>query len=192
MKHVICRIELYSDWHCGAGISSGADLDLLTVKDRNGLPYIPGKTLKGLLKDAASALADCGACTPQFIEAVFGKEAVDKEQVRAEHSKSGACVFSDATLSERAQKGIVDGNGAKLLFRKIASTAIDDNGQAKDHSLRKTETAVPMTLFAEIRNIPDGCEEQLEKSMKYIKRLGSGRNRGLGRCDITMLKGGAQ
>ena len=29
---IIYKIEFFSDWHCGSGLSSGADVDLLVVK----------------------------------------------------------------------------------------------------------------------------------------------------------------
>ena len=45
IDYTIC---FFSPWHCGSGTSAGADVDELVVKDKNGMPYIPGKTLKGL------------------------------------------------------------------------------------------------------------------------------------------------
>ena len=41
------KVEFYSDWHCGSGLSSGSDIDSLVIKDEDGLPFVPGKTLKG-------------------------------------------------------------------------------------------------------------------------------------------------
>lgn len=40
------KIEFFSNWHCGSGLAAGADVDALVVKDCNGLPYVPGKTIK--------------------------------------------------------------------------------------------------------------------------------------------------
>lgn len=48
MKDLNIKIEFFSPWHCGSGLSAGADADSLVIKDTNGLPYIPGKTIKGL------------------------------------------------------------------------------------------------------------------------------------------------
>ena len=45
-------IEFYSDWHCGSGLASGAEADAVVIKDRDGLPYVPGKTIKGLVREA--------------------------------------------------------------------------------------------------------------------------------------------
>lgn len=51
-KTINITIRFFSQWHCGSGTSAGADVDELVVKDKNGMPYIPGKTLKGLIREA--------------------------------------------------------------------------------------------------------------------------------------------
>lgn len=45
-------IKFHTDWHCGSGLAAGADVDALVVKDKNRLPFIPGKTIKGLVREA--------------------------------------------------------------------------------------------------------------------------------------------
>ena len=50
------KIEFFSNWHCGSGLAAGADVDALVIKDKDGLPYVPGRTIKGLLRDAATEL----------------------------------------------------------------------------------------------------------------------------------------
>ncbi len=65
----------------------------------------------------------------------------------------------------------------------------DENGIAKDHSLRSEEVVVPCTLYASITGVPENIYEILTNSFGLIKRLGQKRNRGLGRCDIK--EGGA-
>ena len=47
-------IKFYNEWHCGSGLAAGADVDLLVIKDKNGLPFVPGKTMKGLMREAAT------------------------------------------------------------------------------------------------------------------------------------------
>ena len=74
----------------------------------------------------------------------------------------------------------------KNLYRKISSTAIDKDGQTKEHSLRKIEVTVPLILFAEICNCED--IDKMKMCLQYIKRLGLNRNRGLGRCDMTIVE----
>jgi CRISPR/Cas system CMR subunit Cmr4 (Cas7 group RAMP superfamily) len=62
------KIEFLSDWHCGSGLSSGSDLDSLCIKDELNLPFVPGKTLKGLLHEAAEVIS----IDSSLIKAIFG------------------------------------------------------------------------------------------------------------------------
>ena len=67
------KIKFYSDWHCGSGLSSGADLDLLVIKDKDGLPFVPGKTIKGLLLEAVEEINELsGQKFNADIQEVFG------------------------------------------------------------------------------------------------------------------------
>ena len=39
-------------------------------------------------------------------------------------------------------------------------------------------------------NVPDNMEEILAKGLKFIKRVGVNRNRGLGRCSLSVIEKG--
>jgi CRISPR/Cas system CMR subunit Cmr4 (Cas7 group RAMP superfamily) len=55
-KTIEYQIEFFSEWHCGSGLAAGADVDALVVKDKDKLPFVPGKTIKGLIREAADVL----------------------------------------------------------------------------------------------------------------------------------------
>ena len=187
MVDIIYKIQLLSDWHCGSGLAAGADVDQLVIKEKN-FPFIPGKTLKGLLKDAAITLKDVNAVDTEFIKKIFGMEASSAQTTQdAINSIKGNSNFSNAELTENLKNQLK--NKTDYLYRKISSTAIDKNGIAEEHSLRRYEVVVPVTLFAKISNVDKGNIENIENCMKMVKRLGTGRNRGLGRCDISIVKG---
>lgn len=171
------KIKFYSNWHCGSGLAAGADVDALVVKDSDGLPYVPGRTIKGLLRDAATELG----YDESSIVKVFGK-AGDRE------NQTGCAFFGNAVLPEHEAKEIVKGQLASHLYQTFASTAIDDNGIAKDNSLRRIETVVPCSLEGSVSGVDSSEEKMLKEAMKYIKRLGTGRNRGYGRCNIELRK----
>ena len=42
-------IKFLDYWHLGSGDSAGSMYDSIVVKDKFGLPYVPGKTVKGKL-----------------------------------------------------------------------------------------------------------------------------------------------
>ena len=63
---------------------------------------------------------------------------------------------------------------------------LSPNGIAKEGSLRRIEVTIPLTLEAEILNVPTELKELLIEALSMVKRLGVNRNRGLGRCSLTV------
>lgn len=182
MENIRYEIKFYTYWHCGSGLAAGADVDLLPVKDRQGLPYVPGKTIKGLVRDAAETICELQGLKVDLNEC-FGFFD-DKDGKR-----QGLTFFSNAVLDEPDRRYVVASKSQEYLYKSMASTAIGADGVAKEHSLRKMEVVVPCTLVGEIRNVPDGCADVVRKSLGYVKRLGQSRTRGLGRCDIMVKEG---
>jgi len=165
------EIRFLDYWHLSSGLSAGAKLDSNVLKDNEELPFIPGKTLKGLVKEMAELLEDI-----HFIKDCFGEEGVDM----------GACYFANTTLKDDVKKQIVGNNLQNNLYDEISSTKIE-NGIAVDNSLREIEVVIPLTLYGEIGDIPDEYEAQMKKALKMVKRMGLNRNRGLGRCQVEVI-----
>jgi CRISPR/Cas system CSM-associated protein Csm3 (group 7 of RAMP superfamily) len=176
MSNIKYKIEFFTDWHCGSGLSSGADLDLLVIKDKDRLPFVPGKTIKGLVREAAEEILKFRKQPLDEIKNVFGEEG----------KSQGRTFFTNAALPEDMRKAIIKDNLQEYLYRSVASTAIDDNGIAKEHSLRKMQVTVPCTLVGEILDVPEDFVASIENGLKFIKRLGQNRNRGLGRCSFQL------
>ena len=61
------KVTFLDYWHLSSGLSAGAKLDSTVTRDENGLPYIPGKTIKGLIKEQSN--------NNKFLEICFGEEA---------------------------------------------------------------------------------------------------------------------
>lgn len=179
MKDTISyTITFYAQWHCGSGTSAGADLDALVIKDKNEMPFIPGKTLKGLIREAVENLIQLEgkAELATEVEAAFGKEG----------ERTGCLHFSNAKLEDREYDAIVSHKAQQYLYNKVTTTSIDKDGVAKDHSLRSMETVVPCTLEAEISDVPTELRDTIVRAFGLIKRMGLKRNRGLGRCEIKV------
>lgn len=185
------EIKLLSDWHVGSGLTAGAESDAEVLKDAKGLPYIPGKTIKGLLKDALNEMPDKQA-NREIIKKLFGWEIEEASSER----HNGQLYFSNATLP-REEHGEISKQLAEFLYRNITSTTIDDKGVAKPKTLRTMEMCMPVTLQGEIKCFENGQarieltqEEKalIEKALKWTRRLGVNRNRGLGRCQFVITK----
>ena len=181
------KIEFFDLWHCGSGLSAGADVDALVIKDKDNLPYIPGKTLKGLIREAVEELIslrdEWKNCETLFV-GFFGNS--EDKPVGSAEMKRGVGFFTDAHINVDEAKQITDNNLSAFLYKNIASTAIDSNGIAEKGSLRRIEVTIPLTLEADILNIPDELKDLLIEALSMVKRLGVNRNRGLGRCSLTV------
>ncbi|MGM0944695.1 MAG: RAMP superfamily CRISPR-associated protein [Bacteroidota bacterium] len=176
-------IHFYSDWHAGSGLSAGAEADAVVIKDSNGFPYIPGKTLKGIFVDAFQdfQLLEIEGFSKDSQKALFGDF-----DLETGITSPGKLFFSNATLPQDEKKAI-GLDHAEFLYRTIASTAIDTaTGVAKNTSLRTTEVCIPLTLEAYIGGAIKEDIKILDQLAKYIRSLGANRNRGLGRCSIKL------
>jgi hypothetical protein len=180
MSSITYKVEFFDYWHTGSGLSGNTYADGIVNKNDDGLPVIPGKTIKGLLHEAADVLSayDSSLVSASFIETVFGK--AEKEPL---------CHFTNVTLSKKLADNILNKGNQQALFQVITSTAIDEDGQAKEGSLRQLEVTIPLVLYGTIEDVPNSLDDkEFENCFKWVKHLGVNRNRGLGRCQISIVK----
>jgi CRISPR/Cas system CSM-associated protein Csm3 (group 7 of RAMP superfamily) len=179
------QIEFLSEWHIGSGLGAGAESDATILVDANGMPYIPGKTIKGLLRDAMNDINEVqsGKISEQDILEVFGQES---ELKQGEELKRGKAYFSNATLEDNEYKAIVSNRLQDYLIKNIASTAINPYGVAQDNSLRTQEVCMPMTLNGSIE-VEETYLEKIKLAIQWLRGVGVNRNRGLGRCKMTII-----
>ena len=172
MMKVNYKVEFLDYWHISLGVSGGARVDSVVVKDNNNLPYIPGKTIKGLAREMSELLDE------KETQEIFGEE----------ESSENYIYFSNLTLPKTQADKIVKNSLQEYLYSEVASTKINENGVAVDKSLREIEVVVPLVLegFVEVKADIKRVE-QLKNSLLMIKRMGLNRNRGLGRCQVQIV-----
>ena len=179
------KITFHSPWHCGSGLSAGADVDALVIKDKDQLPYIPGKTLKGLIREAVDDYVQFAQIdNEEDVSSIFGNTDVEVP----EDISKGEAFFTNAELSLEDQKAILARQLQEQLYSVVSSTAIDDDGIALEHTLNRKEVVVPCTLYASIHFLNENQIDLISKAMGMIKQMGVNRNRGLGRCTICEIK----
>ena len=191
MADINYTITFFSDWNCGSGLSAGSESDSQVKKNKDGLPYLPGRTTKGLLRDAARDLFEGDSDSDKFIEACFGQKKAEFDSGKP----LSPFFFSNSEFTpDIANYFISHPVETRKLFRNIPSTSIDEEtGVAKKEFLRTMEVAIPLTLTGFISNIPDDDVIKMHACLKMVKRLGIKRNRGLGRCQFNIVpseKGG--
>ena len=175
------ELKFFDYWHVSSGLSGGAVLNSYVVKDSAGLPYVPGKTIKGLVRKAAELFWDQGD-----IDKCFGSRGSEGEQKDNDDTTQAQCYFSSARVDEKIAAEITSNNLESNLFEIISATKIDENGTAVDKSLRDIEVVLPITLIGKIENIDDKFASDLKRALKSVKRMGLNRNRGLGRCEFKV------
>ena len=178
-------LTFFSDWHAGSGLSAGAETDAVVIKDSNNLPFLPGKTIKGLVRDALMDIATMQKelVPTAVIERLLGKEVVINQETKS--SFAGTLFFSNAHIPQ----GVANEISLKMshhLYRTIASTAIERNGITKKGSLRSMEVCIPIQLEGYIDGIDPEDIHFIDLAFKLIRHAGVGRNRGLGRCQFEI------
>jgi len=94
--------------------------------------------------------------------------------------------FSNATLQESEEKEISP-EMTDFLYHNVSSTSIDaKTGIAVQSSLRTIEVCIPVVLHGTIDGVSARDKAIFEKAFKYLRHIGSNRNRGLGRCSIQI------
>lgn len=189
-KSMFLEIKLLSYWHAGSGFGRGADVDALVLKDPHNLPYLPGRTVKGLLREAMMCCEESGAVPAGVVERLFGKAAKEGKYTG---SIPGILAFDNAVLPGKEREWLSSASSdarraRSALYDSFASTSLDKDGIAQDRTLRTIELCVPVALYAEIHGIPrdDETEIHLSKACSLLRAIGSHRTRGLGRCDCTL------
>jgi hypothetical protein len=188
----ILRVDIRSYWHPGTGRGSGFHLDAVTHEGADGLPRLPGRTLKGLLRDAMYRAENWKwkAVPAGSTERLFGPRGVDGAE-----TDFGLLRISDATLpvevagyltATKAGRELISG-----LYREHFSTAIQSGtGVAQSRSLRGMRVVVPLMLEAEIGTVPGvedvpGWHSCLTAVLPLINAVGAHRSRGFGRAVLS-------
>ncbi|CAM2069313.1 RAMP superfamily [Sulfidibacter corallicola] len=191
------RFEISSYWHTGGAASGGFVLDNLAKRDAHDLPYVPGRTVKGLVRDACLRAEHWGRLDRGTTDRWFGTSTETTGRTRYE-TEPGLLGFDDAVLPKEITAVLATREAAHLaahLYRHIHATSIDARtGHAKDKSLRGTEVVVPLTLRAPIffpipgtaSSLGDCWPSDLERALSLIRGLGMSRSRGLGRVRVRL------
>ena len=205
MKTVKIKISLLGYWYIGTGHEAGAYADSIALKDRDNLPFIPGKTLKGMFRNSAQLCCNNSILTEDEMDVLFGVPGTSLERPcdnndldNDELATSGILHFNNAELTGSEKNEIKEQDLSRHLYKIIQSTAIDKNGVAADKSLRSCEVVVPLNFITSISyednqkfndtfESEDKLKELLKTLASFITEIGGKRRRGFGRCLVEVL-----
>lgn len=194
MTKLKLTFDIHSYWHVGSGEEGGAYADNLCLKNHLGLPYLPGRAIKGLLRSAFELAEQNNwftskkADTQSLSKLVFGQEGESL-------SDQGCLIIDSAELSEGERAYFEQYPSHTIqLFDVHFSTAIDgETGSAKQGSLRSLEVALPMRLISEVEvntmcgeYSKDEIADFVRQVAPLITQLGAKRHRGYGDVLVSM------
>lgn len=194
------EVETRSDLHVGSGEALGT-IDALVARDADGLPEIPGSTLRGVLRDSAERVAAAldaaqgGAGWSGLVEAVLGSQP-SVEEARSAGPRPGAVTIRSARLAGPVRAALGDPALRATLTSVRHQVAIDRrSGTAGDDLLRVIEVVRPgLRLTSEVtldtaRLGPAAAAARalLAAAAAATTRVGGGRRRGLGRVRSRLL-----
>lgn len=183
-------ITFFSYWLCSAGMSPIIGNKAMAVKDADGLPYVPGRTLKVILRDSFKKMIKWKFSEQYYKQYILSDSLIDlfgDTKLRA-----GTAHFSDATLPEEERSYIIATDTQRFLFSEASHLRIqDDIEKGPSVAEYKTEVVIPCTLKGSIyipkdtRNMSDVIDV-FKDSFGFVKRIGLHHNIGYGRCQMKM------
>lgn len=207
------QLKLLSDTTFSRGDGVAGLVDREVEHDDYGLPYLHGRTLKGLLGEEADNLLDAMKQLDedavdgwrQVRDNLFGTgESGMKINTNESRVKVGAIVhYGHAQLPEKLRRTVrltlTKAEGNRLTRQDVLEsltsvrrqTAVNSDGLPHDGSLRSMRVIVRQTTFTSKLH----CSEYLGKkeiallsaAVMALRRAGTGRNRGRGHLQADLL-----
>jgi CRISPR/Cas system CSM-associated protein Csm3 (group 7 of RAMP superfamily) len=208
MKTYTLKLTLLSPCLIGSGEGFGAVIDSDIVFDEFGIPYIPAKRIKGCLRD--SAIEVCEMFKQADIK-MFVLEEEDSENKfkivshifgKPGDEKPAPVYFSNLTIEGyeeivqwmrylmKKYPNIITRESIINQYTELRQqTAIDEDGTAKEHSLRTIRVAKKGISFIgeiDIEVVNDDMIKLLYFACENLRYIGTKRNRGFGKvkCEL--------
>lgn len=203
MMKLDLKIQLLSPTLPGSGEGWGSLVDTDIIMDEYGLPYLPARRIKGLLRESAVEVMEMLALSKlntreelalappeQIFGTGFQKSVFQVDNLKIEDHdqiiqwldflfQSYGQILSPAVITE-------------ALTEIRRQTSIDeDTGVARENSLRTIRVinqgiSFTGTIFMENSKQQDQAIRLLALAVANLKRLGSKRTRGLGRIEASL------
>ena len=186
-------ITFLSDWHISSGLGDGYRADAVLVRDADGFPYIPGRAVKGALREGARRLGLCRVDLARAENFFWGTR-----QDSVDSNESGRLRVSAAKLPEvlREQCAFDLPDRATIINDLTiirSQTALTDKGVAKATSLRFIECGIAgLELTAQLsvaapKELTDEWLSQYFAAVcAAVKSIGGNRSRGFGLCCVAL------
>jgi CRISPR/Cas system CSM-associated protein Csm3 (group 7 of RAMP superfamily) len=183
-------IHCDSEWLIAGGDSAIGTADLAPMLDSDGLPFIPGRTIRGLLREATTLVDEAISPGARHADRLFGTRKTSEAPASAEGD--GSVRIGDGLLPEEIASLCASVDDRRDLVATVRRTALEGASRtAKRGSLREMEVAIAgLQLVATIE-----CQTEEDLSLLafaggLVRNFGHSRSRGLGRCHLEFTRTG--
>lgn len=193
------QIQLLSETLIGSAEGYGAIIDKDSVFDEVGLPIIPGKRIKGILREQAELLEKIRKLNsvnvlygkPNSVQTLFGN--IGLTDKATEYLSVSSFTLSDYKankdyLKYLIQEGQISRSEVIEYFTTLRMiTKIDGDGIAADTSLRTIRVLNKGLIFTGELSFDPLQETDFKNIVSLTRRIGSMRNRGLGHIQCKLI-----
>lgn len=161
-------VTISSYWHIGTGRGAGVGYDAVVLRTASGLPILPGRALKGVLREALQTLESVGGVAAETTLTLFGTSIDNSSDESSREAKlerarfrtqPGQLVVSSALLGDSEQEAIQWELWAQEQSRKLR--------QMRDLARRPLEKPVPGS------KIPEGNGLFFDPRQQFFRELSS-------------------
>ena len=199
------EVAALSPLHLGSG-RADVNVDAEVVHDRAGLPYFPGKRLKGLIYESAlevlemSELAGLNLFTEEEMEELFQHNVQSDTQLTIPNlqlasEEAARQMEEDWLYLQQHYPDLVSAQDVLSLYTSLRyQTMIDrETGTAAETSLRNIRVVDEGLVFCGTVRLKRGTRKKLTilaLALRNLSQAGMKRNRGFGRISCAMLQQG--
>ncbi len=184
------QISLLSDTLIGSAEGYGAIIDKDSVFDEVGLPIIPGRRVKGILREQAELLAEFKSSiyTPELLFGDIGMTDKKTEYLSVSNFVLPDYNANKAYLRFLIQDGQISRSEVIEYFTSLRMmTSIEENGIAADTSLRTFRVLKKGLTFNGELFFDQAQHTVFQDVLSLTRRIGSMRNRGLGHIQCRLM-----
>lgn len=193
------EIKLKSDLCASSGYAFAGIIDSDICYDEYGIPYIPGRRIKGCMKEAAESTLHSLPDIQKSLEQIFGRRGQrDASSLYVENAyiKDYEAIRRElaGAFQKNEYENIVTTQSVLEQFTHVqAQTKINASGTAEENSLRFTRVVnqyspldqKELVFYARI-TYEAPFDETIEKIVKATRNIGLKRNRGLGCVECSL------
>jgi len=196
----VLHAAMLSDWHVGSGGGTPGYVDAHVRRDGDGLPYLPGSTVTGVLRDACQTVAEAldegrpDGAWQRWHRFLFGDQPTAGAPTGGRRIQPARVGISPARLPAALRRHLRadPALAAAATFVKPGVAIDPDTGRAADGMLRFTEMAragLPLEAAVTLDLPPDpagrlAVSALLVLGAAWCDRVGGDRRRGAGAVEF--------